>query len=336
MLASLAFTGFFAIASIARAADRDVSSRSLVIAVSKDAPAEIQAAAKAIASAVKDQPLLKVMAGDHEPRIVDTATLLSGPIEDRAFNHVVVVGLPDDSLVAAVWQREAKIEPGGMFIFGFGHLKGDIGYIESDRNPFMHSEKIARAPYETEMVTITGTTPAAVAVAANAFLQRDVVNGVIAGMGVWSRPVTSLLDRDPMPPGVALPAIPPQLGGGPFVAVTQAGGDEYGNVLAEAGTEPSAIWRFKYAVKGAWDTPGSDAAIADYLAGLHRRAYADMLWVGTFASPEQAAAAAAKIAVATGLARDSNGKWKGNAAAGTGEPISLWVEGSSVYMSDLR
>ena len=34
----------------------------------------------------------------------------------------------------------------GLYVFGFGHLKGDIGLIESDRNPFLHSQHVRRAP----------------------------------------------------------------------------------------------------------------------------------------------------------------------------------------------
>jgi hypothetical protein len=331
----LAFA-FLTAPGLARAADPDVSSRSLVIAVSKDAPPEIQSAAKAIAAAVKDQPLLKVMAQDHDAKTVDTALLLKGPVQDRAFNHLVIIGLPDDVLVATVWQREAAIEPGGIFVFGFGHFKGDIGYIESDRNPFMHSEAVARAPYETEIVTITGTTAAGVAMAADALLHRNVINGVIAAGNSWSRPSTSLLDRDPISSHVALPDIPAEIGGSPLIGTIQASGDEFGNALADTGELPTSIWRFKYAVNGAWDGAGSGAAIAEYNAGLHRRAHADMLWVGGFSSPEAAASAAKKIAAATGLSSESNGKWSGNGKTGNGEPESLWIQGTSVYMSDLK
>jgi len=323
-------------AANARATGQDVSDRSLIIAVSSDAPPQIQAAAETIRSAATQQPLLKMMAGNHEVRKMDSAALLGGPYRDRALNHIVVIGLPSDPVVAAVWQREAAIESGGIFVFGFGHFKGDIGYIESDRNPFLHGANVDRAPYEAEIVTISGTTPAGVVMAAHAFVDRDVVNGVIASTRGWSRPFTSLLDRDPITPDVKFPAVPSQLKDAQLIGVTQASGDEYCNVLADTGFEPIAIWRFKYYLKGAWDAPGVDAAIAEYNAGLHRRALADTLWVGVFAAPEEAASAAAKIAAAIGSTKTSRDDWSGNGKDGDGKPIAIWINGSTVYMSDLR
>jgi len=324
-----------AIAAPAKPAEPTVANRGLIVAVAKDAPPEIRTAAEAIQAAAKEQPLLKVLAGTHELRVMDTATLLSSPYQDRAFNHLVIIGLPDDPLVAKVWQREAAIEPDGIFVFGFGHFKGDIGYIESDRNPFLHSEAVARAPYETEVVTITGTTPAGVALAVNAFIHHGIINGVIAGKG-WSRPTPSLLDRDPLAPDAQLPEVPARVGESPLIGVSQASEDEYRNVQADAGVEPSAIWRFKYHLKGDWDTAGVEAAIPEYLAGLHRRAYADTVWAGVFASPEAAATAAEKIVAAAGLTKEGDEKWKGNGKPGSGEPNELWVKGSTVYMTDLR
>src|ERR1700728_1032775 len=78
---------------ISLAAEPQLADRSLVIAVDDDAPPQIKAAAEAIRSAVGQQPLLKLMAGGHEARIVDSQALISGLYQDRAFNHLVIVGL---------------------------------------------------------------------------------------------------------------------------------------------------------------------------------------------------------------------------------------------------
>jgi hypothetical protein len=120
-----------------------------------------------------------------------------------------------------------------------------------------------------------------------------------------------------------------------LIGVTQASGDEYRNVLADTDVEPKAIWRFKYYLPGAWDTAGTEAAIDQYKAGLHRRAFADTLWVGVFSGPEEASASAVKIAQAVGLSK-ADGHWKGEGKSGNGTPIELSVNGSAVYMSDLR
>ena len=84
-----------------------------------------------------------------------------------------------------------------------------------------------------------------------------------------------------------------------------------------------------------WDAGGVDSAIADYLAGLHRRTFANTLWTGVFASPEATTAAAEKIAAAADLTKAANGTWKGHGKSGGGEPIELSINGSTVYMSDL-
>ena len=327
---------FLAIGSAAAATkEPEVANRGLIVAVANGAPAEIKSAANSLKSDANQQPLLKAMAAGHEIQVVDSDALLNGPIADRAFNHVIVVGLPSDPLITAAWQREAAMEDGGIFVFGFGHFKGTLGYIESDRNPFLHSAAVARAPYETELVTITGTTPQAVALAAKAFVERDIVNGLIADGGGWSRPATSLLDRDPITPTVALPAVPATMSGAPMIGVTQASGDEFRNVLADAQVEPMAIYRFKYLPAGAWDTGGVESAIADYKAGLHRRAFADTLWTGVFANDSAADDAAGKIAEAAGLKKSHDG-WSGGGKFDEGAPTSVWANGNTVYMTDLK
>jgi hypothetical protein len=296
------------------AKDPQVADRGLVLAVASDAAPEVKAASNSIKAAIDQQPLLKAMAGGHEIKVVDSDKLLSGPVGVRAFNHVIVVGLPNDPLIATVWQREAAVEEGGLFL---------------------HGAAIDRAPYETELVTISGTNPQGVALAAKAFLQRDIVNGVIASSGEWSRPSTSLLDRDPVAADVSLPAVPAMMGDAPMIGVTQASGDEYRNVLADAQVVPAAIWRFKYLPPAAWDAGGSESAIAVYKAGLHRRAFADTVWAGVFADPAAAEDAAGKIADAANLKKNGQ-TWTGSGNPKEGAPVAVWVKDKTVYMTDLR
>jgi hypothetical protein len=242
--------------------------------------------------------LLKVFAGTAGASIRDSQQVLSGDPTVLAYNHLVLVGRFDDPVISMAWQREARPEGSNLYVFGYGHFKGDIGYIESDRNPFMHAAVIPSAPYETEIVTITGTTTAGISAAVHAFLDKGLVNGVVALPG-WSRPQKSLLDRDPLPPAFTAPsAASDQLNGLTRIALTQASEDEYRGVLADTGIEPAEIWRAKYYKPGSWDVAGSAGAFDAYSSGLHRRAYGNTLWMARFASAADSGKAGPAIAAA--------------------------------------
>ncbi len=284
--------------------------RGLRICVDKNASPAIQRAAHSIAAAADHHPLLKTMAESGSPAIADSRTILSGSATDLAYNHLILVGLPDDALITAAWQREALPNQNGIYIFGFGHLRGDIGYLESDRNPFLHAAIIPSAPFETEVITLTGTTPAGVELAVQSFLEKELVNGVVARSG-WSRPSLSLLDRDPLPDTFAMPALAaPRIGDYRCIALMQASEDEYRGVLADTELEPREIWRAKYYKEGGWDGVGAAAAFNNYAAGLHRRSYGNTLWLAAFQNSGQASTAAPKIAVSAGLTKSGN-QWAG-------------------------
>ena len=317
--------------------------RTLKVCVASDAPAAVRQAAQAVLAAVPRQPLLAAMARGVMPSaLTDSRALDAAPPEARAFSHLVLVGLPTDPLIHEVWQHETKVEDGGLYVFGFGHLHGDIGEIESDRNPYLHGAAIKSAPFETEVVTLTGSTPAGVALAVQAFLKEDLVNGVVAGPG-WSRPRATVLDHDPLPPDFAPPApATARAGQAVQVGVTQAGEEEYRGVLADAGVEPQAIWRIKYFHSGDWDGAGAVNAFVDYMNGLHRRAYGDTLWCARFASAQEAAQALPKIAAAAHLSRHGDAWFGpqppyGYAAADTTPPppLTLWPQGEWLLMSTL-
>ncbi len=283
--------------------------RGLLICSAQDADPTVAAAAKSIAAAT-GHPLLTAMSDGGAAKTIATRALSGGDVHELALNHLVLVGMPQDSLISAVWQREAMPSPGGLYVFGFGHLQGDIGYIESDRNSFLHSQSIVSTPYETQIVTITGTNPAGVQLAAQAFLQQSLVNGVVAARG-WTRPRTSLLDRDPLAPGFVLPAVvPDRLGDAHRIACTQATEDEYRGVLEDTGVLPRTIWRVKYFSRGNWDSPGAAGSFDNYAAGLHRRSYGNTLWLAQFAGASEASAAAPRIAAAAHLKREGS-EWSG-------------------------
>lgn len=298
-----------ALAHGSAAAPTDPSQRGLLIVLPTPATPALARIAQTVLAAVPQHPLLRVMAGPAGARIADFQQIIASTPTALAYNHLVLIGTPDADPVQSVWQREAAIGYGGragdIYVYGFGHLRGDIGYIESDRNPFLHAATIPFAPYETEIVTLSGSSPAGIAAAADAFLSRNLVNGVVAATG-WTRPETTLLDREPLPPGFAPPALAPATRNGlARIAVTQAGEDEYRGVLADTGVEPAEIWRFKYLTPDGWNLARSVQAFDAYAAGLHRRAYGNTLWLARFPDAGAAQAALPKIAAAARLRQSS-------------------------------
>jgi hypothetical protein len=317
-----------------------VPQRSVKVVVSHDAPAEVKDAAAAVVAAAKTNPLLKLFAGDKPVETVESEKLLAAAPADRAYSHLVLVGLTNDPIIQRAWQHEAQPSAQGIYVFGFGQFTGDLGYIESDRNPFLHAADIKAAPFETEIVTITGTTPAGVTAAARAFIQQGLVNGVVAA-GKWTRSEPGLLDRDPLAENFTVPTIlPEQVGKLTRIGITQASEDEYRGVLQDTGIEPLEIWRAKYYVPGAWDGAGAAAAFKAYHTGLHRRATGNTLWAARFDSPEHATQAAEKIAGAASLhRRGSDDPYLGQqppfSSNDSPGPLALWCKGEWVLMSTL-
>ncbi len=315
--------------------------RTLKICVAADAPAIVRQAAQQVLAAVTTQPLLRIMARGRVPgKLTDSLQLAKEPDAARAYSHLVLVGLPTDPLIHAAWQREAKFNGHGCYIFGFGYLHGTIGYIESGRNPFLHAAAIKRTPFETELVTLTGDTPQAIVLAVHAFLHKELINGVVAAPG-WTRSRPSLLERAPLAPDFVPPNLTPShLGSATRIGWTQADQTEYRGVQAACNVEPQVIWLAKYHLPGTWSTSGSSHAIQQYLDGLDRRAYGDTLWLACFASRAQAVVALPRIALAAHL-RQQGDRWIGHASSSSpagkpsAMPLTLWQKGNWLYMSTL-
>ncbi|MBY0360172.1 MAG: hypothetical protein K2W82_19375 [Candidatus Obscuribacterales bacterium] len=314
--------------------------RGLKICVANDAPPEIQAAAKSLLAAVSKHSLLRVMSGDAPPTsLTDSRMLFSASPFERAYNHLILVGLADDPLIKTAWQREASLTANSALVFGYGNFQGSLGYIESDRNLFLHSAQINSTPFETEIVTLTGTTPEGVALSVKTFLNQRLVAGLVAG-AEWKRSSHSLLKREPLAANFSLPGwIPEHIGEASLIGVIQASDDEYRGVLADTGTTPLEIWRLKYYLPGSWDGAGAAHTFDQYSTGLHRRAYGNTLWLARFAGAGQAAQAAPKIAAAAQLHKQG-AVWRGEQppyAWGTQSagPLKLWQKGDWVLMSTL-
>ncbi len=310
--------------------------RGLLVACAADADPLIVDAAERIRTGAT--PLLRVLADGRPIAAGASAALAEGRRESLAWNHVIVVGLPNDALVRQAWQHEARVESGGWSGFGFGVVAGEVGWIESGFNPWLHSDAIAKPPYETESIVITGSTPAGVAAAATAFLTQGLVNGLVALPG-WSRPQTTLLDRDPLG-DPALPIwLPDQIGDWTRIALTQCGADVGRGILADAGVEPADCWLVKYHRPGVWDGAGAALARRHFITGLHRRAFADAILLARFADPGSAAAALPKVAAAAKLALDG-GRYRDRSAGIDGErdsdgPLTAWAVGEWLALSTL-
>jgi hypothetical protein len=257
------------------------------------------------------QPLLKALSEEGGPLLVGLSDLNLDNFEQLQRSHLILIGPPDDPIVQAAWQREARPESGGFYIFGFGNLRGDLGYIESDRSPFLHSVNVRQAPFETQVITITGSTPAGLQLAMDAFLHRQLVNGVVAAPG-WIRPKPCLLERDPLSPGFSVPEVPVRIGELDLIGWTQASEDEYRGVLADCRVSPEVIWRAKYYRSGFWDSPGAAGSFDNYAAGLQRRAYGNTLWLAQFATDKAAQSAAVRIAAAAHLRPSAIERWEGD------------------------
>jgi len=149
-------------------------------------------------------PLLKALIDGKEASDIAPQTsedlMPDQAYNSAAHNHLVVIGLrSQDPLLIKVWGFDATIDETKKTTYseGWGYLQGDIGWVESDRNPFLHSHRIKSAPEDTILVKITGTSEAGVIAALKAF-QGGMLNGFVVA-GSLTRPKTTLLDLDPLP-----------------------------------------------------------------------------------------------------------------------------------------
>ena len=212
-----------------------------------------------------------------------------------ALNHLVILGLKSqDPLLTKCWEHYATVDESARTLYaqGWGLFQGDLGYLESDRNPFLHSRNIKIAPFETVLIKLSGTSEAGV-LAAVAAARGGLLNGIVP-VGKWQRPEQTLLDLDPV---VAAPALSlaktlhtPE-GSALLAGFSQAPANEYRAILNTTGTEPSGVWRYKYLVPKAFD----DVAIRGWMSGLHRMAFGNAVTVIAFANDKEAAAATLKI-----------------------------------------
>ena len=208
----------------------------------------------------------------------------------------------------------------------------------------------ASAPYTAMAVTITGTTVKGVSLAANAFLEKGLTNGVVAHDG-WQRTAKTVLDSQPLSPEFEIPSVlPRRIGPWRLIGLTQCPEPDRRGVLALVDVEPLQMWRSKYYKPGEWDLAGSKESFVSYMNSLHRRAYGNSLLVMQFADPQTAQRAAGRIAgqarlgkrqgkMTTGIQPIPSSKWfrdPGNPKIETWKaPFSVWATGPWVCFSSL-
>ena len=145
------------------AADR----QAILVCAAKSAPPEIQQLADSLAAEAKTALPLQAMLQSHCATGVQrkTSEEVLANQDIAACNHLVVIGLPSsDPLMKKIWEHYITMDEKERTAYaqGWGYLKGDLGYIEADRNPFLHSQRIKEAPFETAVVKITGNSLAGV------------------------------------------------------------------------------------------------------------------------------------------------------------------------------
>ena len=282
-----------------RAAENAAPPREIFICTSSQVSPDLRKAITDFTAHASEAPLLKALIdGKEATDIVEQTSeslLLPRAYDMAAHNHLVVIGLrSQDPLLVKVWGFDATIDETQKSVYseGWGYLNGDIGWVESDRNPFLHSRRIKSAPEDTVLVKITGTSEAGVIAALRAF-QGGMLNGFVMA-GPLSRPKTTLLDLDPL--AEAAPgAIPMQVKIGDGMANlagwNQLPEQEYRAVLESGGTEPKKMWRYKYLPAGMLE----QKPIVRWLGGVNRMAFGNAIDIIECSSPEEATAAAQKL-----------------------------------------
>jgi hypothetical protein len=283
------------LAPLLRADDRNIE-----ICTSQQASDGIKKGAADLVSGAGNVPLFKALiaAGDANSIVSKTSEGLMDPkaFNEAAHNHLVVIGLASqDSLLQKIWGYTTTIDEGKKSVYaeGWGYMSGDIGWVESDRNPFLHSQRIRTVPEDTIIVKISGTSEAGVLAALTAF-QGGLLNGFVVS-GAMLRPQTTLLDLDPQPAPApfTLPATVQTDGKTATLAGwSEVPAAEYRGVLEKSQIEPKCMWRYKYLNQGILEQRPD----IRWLGSVHSKAFGNAVDVIQFNSEQEAQQAASSLA----------------------------------------
>lgn len=273
--------------------------RQIFICTSASSSPTVQKAVQGLLTESENIPVFKALsqAGDADAISARTSEdlLRDKASKEAAHNHLVVIGLRSkDPLLDKVWGFTATIDDTNKRVYaeGWGYLEGDVGWIECDRNPFLHTLKTKNAPEDTVLIKISGSSERGVLAALGAF-RKGQLNGLVPA-GSIQRPKRTILDMDPYsdPIPVQLPATI-EIGSekGFFAGWLQIGATEYRAILEASSLEPMHIWRAKYLSMHALEQQG----IVRWEAGLNRRAFGNSIDVMQFRSAAEARLAVSNI-----------------------------------------
>ena len=177
-----------------------------------------------------------------------------------------LLDLWDKDIPAQEWRGAHE-----FFAFGYGQFDGpDVGYVQTVRNPCpillrslpgqkqydaARTRVNDRYPYNQMyfMIHLTGTGPAGVARAVDAFLNQGLLNGVLPGATKPLLDEWNLEGLGPKQLATDLPVWAPTTGlpeGVHYLGQQMAGSHLYGGFGEASGQRPLRCWRLKYAVPG--------------------------------------------------------------------------------------
>ncbi|HUW35080.1 MAG TPA: hypothetical protein VM223_26005 [Planctomycetota bacterium] len=314
--------------------------------VGEKAPGPERAAAERIASTLRQ-------AGGPRDNLV-LANRINVELERAATHHLVVVGTESSNRVLerlpSHWALdrdlyyanrapfESYMPATGFCAAGYGTFTGgNVGYIEWDRNPYWHYATNLlkdRKPEETatvpplpyrQMVRVTGNTPAGVALAADAFLNRKVITGAITGdgklpgaMSLWTLDTAHYALPEQAPKWIPASDAADGQQALIFAGWHLADAMLYAGLREITGAEAAAIWRAKFLTERKWDYPMSVTVDPAHPmtrsplfdATLARRATDNEFLVAKYADAESAATALKAAEAALSAKRDhSHAPW---------------------------
>ncbi|MGN0843686.1 MAG: hypothetical protein ACI4QT_00530 [Kiritimatiellia bacterium] len=218
-------------------------------------------------------------------------------IRKAGLRHQVIIGLPDsDALCRRVGGFTFGIDPKAQRLvrYGVGIFRGDVGIVETRWNPWLYSNAFDDNGYSTLLVWISGTTPAGVARAFQAFLD-GLDNGVVPCGARTQREIRTLLDREPdvtPPPRVYCEAS----GGFVYAGWNQPPAQEMRAYQEVGGVEPVNLWRVKFLQEGS--LAGAEGTV--WLKGPALMAWGNARTIVRFADAEMARAAWAGVRARSG------------------------------------
>lgn len=232
-------------------------------------------------------------------------------------------------LTFSFWAKATPAE-NKLYVYGFGDFTGNVGYIESGRNPYPFTETETVKPYRN-WIRISGLTDKGVKLAADAFLNRGILNGVITDNE--QVPEGMLPDKHAFPGGCLRksdtpPSLAPlKVANARLVGWTQPNETVYLGLMemidlpeSPQRLMPVRMWRAEYFL------PSGPEGLFD---SLHRIGTERELLLAQFARPSEAKEALERLRRAR-----SSDRWVKKGDVWVGRRVSARVSGQWLILSD--